>query len=136
MAPKTLEAQYRKWCKEDDNDYEADLFEVFEEEEDMDELQEKEDPDLEGNDCMKFLSTLQQETVFLNPDHDPDSLPMEPRDLRLDNMVLGKHILQICDEHGPEAEVCKLSEKTDRLPATLLEVLINVTPHVTSRHSD
>ena len=74
---------------------------------------------------MKFLSCLQRETVFLEPQEDPSTMPMDARDLRTEKMVQGSSIIDVCEAAEPVVpeghdQSAKPSDRS-RLPRNLLE---------------
>ena len=128
---KVLESAYKKWCA----DVNPVLFEQeedddFPEEMEEDELQAREEQEAEGSDCMKLLSCLQRETVFVDPDLEISTKDMEARDLEMENVVEGQQLKALVEK--PEVLEPEQPEKTcspkgheshERMPTTVKEAL-------------
>jgi len=122
---KQLEASYRKYCAEGGLEGTDETMEV--EEEVFDKLGEEHE---EENECMKVLHAVTQETIFVDPDEDPEGdqsqITSDPTELNF------KRVMEKADKEnwdqllgaGAVESSAQSSEKKQRNPTTLGEVFV------------
>ena len=71
-SEKLLENSYRRVCKDDPSFFEEDQDEMFEEEAEENRFEQRDHEEHDGNECLKLLSTIQRETVFVDPKFQTD----------------------------------------------------------------
>ena len=128
---KALESAYKRWCAESNPVlFEQEEDDEFPEEMEEDEMQARDEQEAEGSECMKLLSCLQRETVFVDPELEISTKEMETRDLEMETIVEGQELKtlvekpEVLDPEQPE-KMCspKGHESNERMPCTVKEAL-------------
>lgn len=115
-----LETAYRKYCADGVPAGFDDLLEV--EEERFEQEEERGLDEEDGNECFKLLSTLQRETMFVDPDMDPadvSAVPPKTDDMAFEKASDKANFDQIFKDKEDENPV----KSKVRLPKTLLEAM-------------
>jgi hypothetical protein len=121
-----LEFTYRKICKEEPGLFEILEDEVHEEEEEPDAFEAKDDQECEGNDCMKLISCIQRETLFVDKNFEDDLQVDEGKGMQREDIAGGEELKALLEELEPdqrEEMKSKGATSGERMPSTLLEAV-------------
>eukprot|EP00435_Cladocopium_sp_Y103_P026569 s3829_g6.t1 len=121
-----LEGTYRKMCKDEPGVFDVSENEIHQEEEEVDALEEKEEEECEGNECLKLISCIQRETLFVDKNFEDDLNVGEDNNTRHEDIAGGEELKALLQELKPaerQDPKPQASQSGERMPSTLLEAM-------------
>lgn len=129
IKEQVIESSYRKICQEDPGLFEATEDDAHEEEDEPDAFEAKENEECDGNDCMKLITCIQRETLFVDKNFEDDREVGEGQVMQYEDIAGGEELKALLEELGPDphqdvgTKDCKGATPGERMPCTLLEAL-------------
>ena len=121
-----LECTYRKLCQDEPGLFDICEDDIHEEEEEPDEIEAKEDAECEGNDCMKLISCIQRETLFVDQNFEDDMELGQGTGNQPEDIAGGEELKALLEKLQPDMEPdtkSKGATSGERMPSTLLEAV-------------